>query len=51
MSMSRTMPEVSAAMIVWEGNDSAKAFYESRGMRVMKTGMEYILEQEKEEQA
>ena len=36
---------------VWEGNDSAKAFYMSRGMRVMKTGMEYILEQEKEENA
>ena len=28
---------------VWEGNDSAKRFYESRGMRVQKTGMELIL--------
>lgn len=28
---------------VWEGNDSAKAFYEHRGMKPMKTIMEMIL--------
>ena len=28
---------------VWEGNDSARAFYDRMGMRVMKTQMEYIL--------
>ena len=28
---------------VWEGNDSAKAFYLGRGMQVQKTGMEVIL--------
>ena len=28
---------------VWEGNDGARRFYESMGMRVLKTGMETIL--------
>ena len=28
---------------VWEGNDSASAFYKSMGMKVQKTGMETIL--------
>lgn len=28
---------------VWEGNDAARAFYESLGMGVQKTGMEMIL--------
>ena len=28
---------------VWEGNDSAYAFYKKRGMKVQKTGMEVIL--------
>ena len=28
---------------VWEGNDSAKKFYEARGLGVQKTGMEMIL--------
>lgn len=28
---------------VWEGNDNAKKFYENRGMKPMKTYMEYIL--------
>ena len=28
---------------VWEGNDSAKGFYESLGMKVQKTGMEFII--------
>ena len=28
---------------VWEGNDSAKSFYESLGMKVQKTGMEIVL--------
>lgn len=28
---------------VWEGNDRAKRFYESVGMKVQKTGMEFIL--------
>ena len=29
---------------VWEGNDSARGFYDSMGMRVRKTTLEYILE-------
>lgn len=29
---------------VWEGNDSAKLFYENCGLKVQKTGMEMILE-------
>ena len=29
---------------VWEGNDSAKRFYESVGMKPQKTGMEMILQ-------
>ena len=28
---------------VWEGNDSARSFYEKMGMRVKETQMEYIL--------
>ena len=28
---------------VWEGNDSAMAFYRSVGMKVQKTGMEFII--------
>ncbi|MBR2189072.1 MAG: GNAT family N-acetyltransferase [Eubacterium sp.] len=28
---------------VWEGNDSAKRFYEACGLRVQKTGMELVL--------
>ncbi|MCI5723323.1 MAG: GNAT family N-acetyltransferase [Erysipelotrichaceae bacterium] len=30
-------------LTVWEGNDSAKKFYEKIGMRVKETTMEYIL--------
>lgn len=32
---------------VWEGNDQARAFYESHGMKVKETQMEYILEEVK----
>ena len=28
---------------VWEGNDSAKAFYEAMGFKVLKYGMEIVL--------
>ena len=28
---------------VWEGNDSAKAFYEAMGLKVLKYGMEIVL--------
>lgn len=28
---------------VWEGNDHARRFYESMGLKVQKTGMEFIL--------
>ena len=28
---------------VWEGNDSAKAFYEAMGFSVLKYGMEIVL--------
>lgn len=28
---------------VWEGNDGAKKFYESLGMKIQKTGMEIVL--------
>lgn len=32
---------------VWEGNDSAKAFYDKMGMKVKEYTMEYILKEEK----
>lgn len=32
---------------VWEGNDSARRFYESHGMKVKETQMEYILDETK----
>lgn len=31
---------------VWEGNDSARAFYEKMGMKVKETQMEFILDKE-----
>ena len=30
-------------LVVWEGNDSAKAFYEAMGFSVLKYGMEIVL--------
>lgn len=32
---------------VWEGNDSAKAFYDKMGMKVKEYTMEYVLKEEK----
>ena len=31
---------------VWEGNDGARAFYDSMGMKVKETRMEYVLDED-----
>lgn len=43
VNYAKTIGCYNVTLNVWEGNDSAKGFYESFGMKVQKTGMEIII--------
>ena len=43
VNYAKTIGCYNVTLNVWEGNDSAKGFYESLGMKVQKTGMEIII--------
>lgn len=46
VEQAKTMGCYNVTLNVWQGNDSARAFYDACGMQVQKTGMELILESE-----
>lgn len=43
VSYARERGYYNVTLNVWEGNDRAKRFYESMGLKAQKTGMEFIL--------
>ena len=43
VNYAKTIGCYNVTLNVWEGNDSAKGFYEALGMKVQKTGMEIII--------